>query len=203
MALFRAYKKSAKPKPVLADNMSCTAELCPNHPDLLLLRDAAADERNAIAFYLEASRSSCLPRLFLDVAEDEMHHYVEIMREVSRLDPVQAQMFGEEELDILLMTRPLFKPKTKSDIRKEAESADSQVIPPGRKEMPTVMLATKALTDELQATNKYQRYMETAEDPSVQRLFCHLMNEEKEHIAEFTAALFELTHEPLPPEDES
>ncbi|MBP2634374.1 MAG: hypothetical protein H6Q72_281 [Firmicutes bacterium] len=198
MALFRAYKKSTKPKPIVYDDMSCTTELCPNHPDLLLLRDAAADERNAIAFYLEASRTACLPRLFLDVAEDEMQHYVEIMREVSRLDPVQAQMFSEQELDILLMTRPLFKPKAKA-----VEAGDIQVVPPSRKEMPTVILLTKALNDELLATNKYQKYMETAEDPEVQRLFCHLMNEEKEHIAEFTAALFELTHEPLPPEEEA
>ncbi len=197
MALFRAYKKSTKPKLAISENMSCADELCPNHPDLLLLRDAAADERNAIAFYLEASRTSCLPHLFLDVAEDEMHHYVEIMREVSRLDPVQAQMFSEEELDILLMTRP--KPKTKAAILKES---NSPVVPPDRKDMPTIILATKALHDELQATNKYQRYMETAEDRDVQLLFCHLMNEEKEHIAEFTAALFALTHEPIPPEDD-
>jgi rubrerythrin len=198
MALFRAYKKSAKPKPVVPDTMDCITELCPNHPDLLLLRDAAADERNAIAFYLEASRTSCLPRLFLDVAEDEMQHYVEIMREISRLDPVQAQMFSEQNLDFLLMTRPLFKPKAKA-----TEAADIQIVPPDRKAMPTVILLTKALTDELLAVNKYQRYMETAEDPDVQRLFCHLMNEEKEHIAEFTAALFELTHEPVLPEEDA
>ena len=48
--------------------------------------------------------------------------------------------------------------------------------------------------------NKYQRYMNDAEEPRVKELFCHLMNEEKEHVAEFTAALFRLTHEPLPEE---
>jgi rubrerythrin len=198
MALFRAYKKPSKTKILTQTDLVCPEDICPNHPDLLLLRDAAADERNAIAFYLEAARASCMPRLFLDVAEDEMEHYVEIMREISRLDPVQAQMFSNEELDMLLMTRPLFKPQTKDALRKETEAGDTQIVPPGRKEMPTVVLLTKALNDELQATNKYQRYMETAEDPAVQRLFCHLMNDEKEHIAEFTAALFELTHEPLP-----
>lgn len=202
MALFRAYKKPSKAKILATSNIACPTEICPNHPDLLLLRDAAADERNAIAFYLEAARASCMPNLFLDVVEDEMEHYVEIMREVSRLDPVQAQLFSDEELDILLMTRPLFRPKTKAAMVKEAEAGDVQVTPPNRKEMPTVLLLTRALTDELQAVNKYQRYMETAEDPAVQRLFCHLMNDEKEHIAEFTVALFELTHEPLPLEDD-
>lgn len=198
MALFRAYKKTPKNKVLAAAEIACPTEACPNHPDLLLLRDAAADERNAIAFYLEAARDSCMPRLFLDVAEDEMEHYVELMREISRLDPVQAQMLSDEGLDMLLMTRPSFKPKTKAAIAKAAN--DVQVIPPDRKDMPTVMLLTKALAGELQAANKYQRYMEAAEDPEVARLFCHIMNEEKEHIAEFTAALFELTHEPLPVE---
>lgn len=194
MALFRAYKKPAKPKTLTGS--ACSTEVCPNHPDLLLLRDAAADERNAIAFYLEAARTSCMPRLFLDVVEDEMEHYVELMREIARLDPVQAQRLRDEELDSLLLSRPLYKPKTKTAIIQAAE--DIQVTPPDRKEMPTVLLLTKALSDELQATNKYQRYMQTGETVAVQRLFCSLMNEEKEHIAEFTAALFELTHEPLP-----
>ena len=202
MALFRAYKKSSKTKILTTADMACPTESCPNDPDLLLLRDAAADERNAIAFYLEAARASCMPALFLDVAEDEMQHYVEIMREISRLDPVQAQMFSDVELDMLLMTRPLFRPKTKAAIIKENEAGDAEISPPSRKKMPTVVLLTRALNDEFQATNKYQRYMETAEDPAVQRLFCHLMNEEKEHIAEFTAALFELTHEPLPLEND-
>jgi rubrerythrin len=39
--------------------------------------------------------------------------------------------------------------------------------------------------------------MNEAEDARVKDHFCMLMNEEKEHVAEFTAALFELTHEPL------
>lgn len=198
MARLRAYKKSPKSKVSAESDTACPVEECPNHPDLLLLRDAAADERNAIAFYLEAARASCMPRLFLDVAEDEMEHYVELMREISRLDPVQAKTLSDEGLDMLLMTRPLFKPKTKAALAPEAD--DVKVVPPDREDMPTVQLLTRALTDELQATNKYQRYMEMAEEGSVQRLFCHIMNEEKEHIAEFTGALFELTHEPLPPE---
>ncbi|MDF2569302.1 MAG: hypothetical protein K0R55_906 [Sporomusa sp.] len=199
MALFRAYKSRPKSKVLFESDNICTSEECPSSPDLLLLRDAAADERTAIAFYLDAARSSCLPQLFLDVAEDEMEHYVEIMREISRLDPVQADLLSEAGLDMLLLTRPFFKPKAKS-LPKEVEASDVQVILPDRKQMPTVNLLTKALSDELHATNKYQRYMLDAENADVQRLFCHLMNEEKEHIAEFTAALFELTHEPLPTE---
>lgn len=193
MAMFRARKNKSK---TLAETTNpCPIEACPSDPDLLLLRDAAADERTAIAFYLDAARNSCTPQLFLDIAATEMEHYVEIMREISRLDPVQAELLSEAGLDLLVMTRPL---PSKSKTAKEAAVADSQIILPDRKEMPTVNLLTKALSDELLATNKYQRYMLTAENTEVQLLFCHLMNEEKEHIAEFTAALFELTNEPLP-----
>ncbi|HWR45028.1 ferritin-like domain-containing protein [Sporomusa sp.] len=196
MALFRARKN--KPK-VLAEADSACPESCPSDPDLLLLRDAAADERIAIAFYLNAARNSCTPRLFLDVAADEMRHFVEIMREISRLDPVQAALLSEAGLDQLVMSRPLFKSKSKA--AKEAEANDAQVTLPDRKEMPTVNLLTRALSDELHATNKYQRYMLAAENTEVQILFCNLMNAEKEHIAAFTAALFELTNEPLLPEN--
>ena len=65
---------------------------------------------------------------------------------------------------------------------------------PGKKDLPAVQCITKAIQDELHAINKYQRYMNDAEEPAL-RSFCHLMNEEKEHVAEFTAALFRLTHE--------
>ena len=42
-----------RPKPVMAAPPPCPPETdeCPNHPDLYLLRDAAADERGAIADY--------------------------------------------------------------------------------------------------------------------------------------------------------
>ncbi|WP_371376379.1 ferritin family protein [Sporomusa aerivorans] len=199
MAFPRAYKKRPKAKTLTAAELACSSEACPNDPDLLLLRDAAADERIAIAFYLEAAKGSCLTDLFLGVAEDEMRHYVEIMREISRLDPVQAQIFRDAGLDSLVMARPAFEPKLNADIIRET-TAEVQITPPSRKDMPTVVFLTKAISDELMAINKYQRYMQMAENASVQRLFCRLMNEEKEHLAEFTAALFDLTHEPILPE---
>lgn len=198
MTKLRATRKPSKGNLVAGIHDNC--DECPDCPDLLLLRDAAADERNAIAFYLEAARTTCMPRLFLDVAEDEMQHYVEIMREISRLDPVQAEMLRNADLGMLLMTRPVYKPKAKAAIVKQVEAADAQIVPPDREDMPTVHTLTKALTGEFEAANKYQRYMKEAETREVKRLFCKLMNDEKEHIAEFTAALFELTNEPLPPE---
>ncbi|HML32685.1 ferritin-like domain-containing protein [Sporomusa sphaeroides] len=195
MALFRAYKKSPKNKVLAETTTAETADTCPCHPDLLLLRDAAADERNAIAFYLEAARGSCLCQLFLDIAADEMQHFAELMQMVSCLDPVQAEIFSETGLDALVAERPLYRPKNKN---KKVD--DPQGILPDRKDMVTVNFLTRAVVDELQAINKYQRYMQAAEKPSVARLFCHIMNEEKEHLAQFTAELFKLTNEPLPSE---
>ncbi|WP_371365559.1 hypothetical protein SRRS_02860 [Sporomusa rhizae] len=198
MVKLRATRKPSKGNTVAGTHDNC--DECPDCPDLLLLRCAAADKRIAIAFYLEAARTTCMPQLFLGVAEDEMRHYVEIMREISRLDPVQAEKLRNADLGMLLMTRPMVKPKTKAAIVKEVETADAPIVLPDREDMPTVHILTKALAGEFEATNKYQRFMNEAETREVKRLFCKLMNDEKEHIAQFTAALFELTHEPLPPE---
>lgn len=181
----------------------CESEMeeCPDHPDLYLLRDAAADERGAIADYLECALKTCLDEVFLDVAEDEMHHYVELMRLISRLDPVQAEMLEEEDLDFLVMNRA-FACKPKCEKHKPIqEEQDVEVILPDKEDMPAIRCLTKAIQDELHAINKYQKYMDQAENPCVKQLFCHIMNEEKEHVAEFTAALFEITREPLPEED--
>lgn len=198
-------KKSPIYKEVKCPTMSmpmetCTSDdECPDDCDLYLLRDAAADEREAIAFYLRAAHTTCLDKLFLDVAEDEMQHYIETMQLVSMLDPVQADMFEEVGLDILVRPTRLNKKQVKwQPLQKAAE--DAEVTPPTLDELDTVDIITKALVSELKAANKYQKYMLEAEHPEVRDLFCELMNEEKEHIAEFTKALWCLTHEPLPPE---
>ena len=96
---------------------------------------------------------------------------------------------------MLVMKRPIGKPKWAT--AKKPEAADV-AVPPGKR-FARRSIITKAIQDELHAINKYQRYMNDAEEPRV-KTFCHLMNEEKEHVAEFTAALFRLTHEPLPEE---
>lgn len=169
---------------------------CPDHPDLCLLRDAAADERGAIADYLRCAAETCLDEIFLSVAEDEMHHYVELMRLISRYDPVQAEIFEEKDLDFLVMKRPMGRrPKWIKPKKSQADPA-AAIAAPGKKELTSVCCLTKAIQDELHTINKYQRYMNQAREPRVKDYFCELMNEEKEHVAIFTAALFELTHEP-------
>ena len=48
--------------------------------------------------------------------------------------------------------------------QKSPEAADV-AVPPGKKDLPAVQCITKAIQDELHAINKYQRYMNDAEDP--------------------------------------
>jgi rubrerythrin len=176
-------------------------EECPNHPDLLLLREAAVDERNAIAFYLRSAQVTCLDSLFLDVAEDEMQHFIQTMLLISSLDPVQAEAFENENLPFLTMPR---RPKQMTAKWQPPEPEniveDVVITPPSLDELATVDILTKAIGDELMAINKYQRFMSEATLPEVRDLFCQLMNEEKEHVAEFIKALFCITHEPLPHE---
>ena len=76
-----------------------------------------------------------LDEIFLDVAEDEMEHYAETMRLISWLDPVQAEML-EEALDVLVMKRPIGKPKW-ATAKKAPEAADV-AVPPGKKDLPAV-----------------------------------------------------------------
>lgn len=194
-----AYKKNAEKANSLKaviDRQNNTTN-CPDHPDLLLLRDAAADEREAIALYLEAAKKTDFTELFLDVAEDEMHHYVITMKHISMLDNVQTDYLQEENLNMLTMGRVQVKWKHKYSVPEPDE-----VLPtlPTEQDLNAIDYLTQALTGELRAINKYQRYIEKAQTEHDKRLFCQLMNDEKEHVAEFTAALFELTHEPLPNE---
>ena len=202
--------KSRRPKYIKTPAVCLDNDECPNNPDLLLLRDAAADERSAILDYLNSAKDNCFEELFLDVAEDEMHHYLEIMREIVRLDPVQAEMFREVNLDIPTMIRPVknnnkqnnwkYKYTPVAVAAAEEEEEDVVVALPSESDMAALCHLTNGLVGELNAINKYQRYMNEACDPRVKQLFCHLMNEEKEHVAEFTAAIFDITGEPLPPE---
>lgn len=53
----------------------------------------------------------------------------------------------------------------------------------------------KALVRELETINHYQELHDQASDPAVRQLMMHLMDEEKEHVAELTAML--RAHDPV------
>ena len=71
------------------------------------------------------------------------------------------------------MKRPIGKPKWAT-----ASPGSGGCRGPGQKDLPPFNI-TKAIQDELHAINKYQRYMNDAENPALKGFFCHLMNEEK------------------------
>lgn len=64
--------------------------------------------------------------------------------------------------------------------------------------MPTpvdLAILRKALVRELETINHYQDLHDQASDPGVRQLMIHLMDEEKEHVAELTAML--RAHDPV------
>jgi rubrerythrin len=163
----------------------------PDHACLIPLRIAARSERQAIAFYLEASLIECrLAEVFLDIAKEEMQHFVEIMRMISSLDPVQAKALEEMGLKHLVAGRALV-PKWAME-----HQGGPEVIPPHLRDMQAISLLTRAISDELEAVNQYQTAMMQSKSIICRELFCELMNDEKEHVAKFTSVLFEFTHEP-------
>ena len=111
----------------------CPRRTVPESSDLYLLRDAAADEAGAIADY-RLARRNLLDEIFLDVAEDEMEHYAETMRLISGLIR-SGEMLAEEALDVLVMKRPIGKPKW-ATAKKAPEAADVAVL--SKKDLPAV-----------------------------------------------------------------
>ncbi|HHV06870.1 MAG TPA: hypothetical protein GXX69_01455 [Firmicutes bacterium] len=48
------------------------------------------------------------------------------------------------------------------------------------------------LIGELMAINQYQRHAMETDDPELRQLFCHTMNDEKHHVAEFMHAICQI-----------
>lgn len=151
--------------------------LCPTDPDLILLRQNAIGEREAIDSYLRAGArtSGALRDLFIDTAGDEMVHFRNTMTLLAKYDPEQARAF--EEVGIDLPVNMLLRQQDTCD-RLEA-----------------IHLLTEAIAGELAAINQYQQSYEAAEHDDVQALFCNNANDEKMHVAEFWRALMVYTNE--------
>lgn len=176
---------------------------CPASCDLILLRDAAKDERKAIMYYMQCYWKTCM-NLFLETAEDEIEHFLMLMRLISCYDPIQARCFHAQNLDCLTLTRAdetsLSYRKNQDRPMKQPQNplkVDLAVDPPAELDGPCMECLTMALDMEFGAINKYQEYMLKAEHNDVKKLFCCLMNDEKHHVAETIAAIFCITHEPL------
>ena len=153
---------------------------CPTDPDLLLLRQNAKGEREAIAFYLRAATkvNGSLCELFFHTAQDEMIHFRKSMTLLAKYDPIQDQAFEEVGINL-------------PDELRKAPSAKN--CPEDRLEI--IDLLTKAITDELTAINMYQESYEKACHSDVKALFCNNGNDEKHHVAEFWKVLMTFTKE--------
>ena len=108
---------------------------CPNHPDLYLLRDAAADERGAIADYglarpkLAWMRFSwMLPKMRWSTMRKRCGLFPGLIRSGN------AEMLAEEALDVLVMKRPI----AEMGCTKKAPEAADVAVPPGKKDLPAV-----------------------------------------------------------------
>lgn len=186
----------------------CMEEECPTGPCLVMLRETAAAERKAIAFYLDAACQICDEEIrgtLLEIAEDEMVHFVMTMRLLSCLDPVQARELSDQDLDVLVSRRPRpqrgseklrFSKNSMPTEEDEDEEADAAIEMPSKRDIRTIMLLTTALEDELKSINMYQCFMEQSDNPACHEHFCMLMNEEKAHVAKLIDAIYELTGEP-------
>lgn len=169
----------------------------PIHPCLIPLRSAAKGERQAIAFYLEGAVVECrLFDVFTDIAKDEMHHFVELMRLVSCLDPVQSMIFEESGLNHLVSGRAMSPKWAPGQELAPTESECKEISSPPLKDIRIISLLTKAISDELDAINEYHMALHQTKNPACRELFFHIMNEEKEHVAKLATVLFGFTHEP-------
>lgn len=161
------------------------------HTDLLLLRDAAVDERETITFHLKAAQEiPVLSEIFTKTAHDAMVHYGMLMHQINLLDPVQSKKMQNAGLEMLSIS-----PAITMD-RREFSFADIEQFAADKK-LELIQFLTDALIGELLTANKYQTYIKKAEDESTTYLLYHLLTDLKEHIAGFTAALYRITGEPL------
>jgi rubrerythrin len=167
------------------------------------LRKAAIAEREAALFYLAAANmlGGDLRTLFLTVAEDEMRHFVMTMHHIAVRDSAQAKALGTAGLDVFIMPRMAVPkwagawPPTCAPLPKRPpDSADN--LP--AEDMQAVDLLTKAITNELVAINLYECFCKLADSGSAREHFDRLQTNDKSHVAQFIAALYELTCEPPP-----
>ena len=126
-----------------------------------LLRDAAADERGAIADYLALRPKLCLMRFSRMLPKSEMEHCGNdgLFPGLIRSRPKCSQ----KKLDVLVMKRPIGHGNGHAKKPRKRRMSRS---PPGKD-----FASSKAIQDELHAINKYQRYMNDAEEPALRELF--------------------------------
>jgi rubrerythrin len=169
-------------------------------PVLYFLREDIADELGAIVGYLECAdlaKDYRIGSLFREIANDEMEHFIRLMGALAQNDSVQAEEFQKTGFSEVLMgtqgTNPYgigypfqcqacLKPeKRRHDYNdKRVYMADDRMVE----------CLQNSIRDELKAINAYQRQLKETSNPAIQNLLTVIMNQEKEHVSEFTKLFY-------------
>jgi len=171
-------------------------------PDLLILREDIADEVGAIIGYLECAtqiKDYRISEQFRATADDEMGHYIRLMRMLAVLDPVQAEELKKQGLAMLNGANES-GPGLAYSIAGKCQGCNQ---PEGRRrdyspkkiypaDEQVLECLKNALRDELHAINAYQKQILAIANPAIQNLLTTIMNKEKEHVSEFTRLFYNL-----------
>jgi rubrerythrin len=172
-------------------------------PDLIFLRDDIADELGAIVGYLECAdqiKEHRISERFRETANDETGHFIQLLRMVAMLDPVQAAELKKQGLfminglneQTLPFGIPGKCPGCEQPERHRRDYVDKKFYAPDER---VVECLRNAIRDELHAINAYQKQVQATTNPAIQNLLTTIMNKEKEHVSEFTKLFYELYHE--------
>lgn len=186
------YSHNSNKEKSAQDNVSL--EKC-GSKDLINLRKAADREiSQAVYTYFLASREvlnepfeeTTYQEYFAHEAADEMLHYLQLMRMISKLDPVQKEQFIEHDL------APYFVEDKYPTItfwygpycyyQKEREE----------RWLKTVKYVIESISLELETINYYEQYITEATNREVKDLFTEIMNHEKGDVADFNQMLLKL-----------
>lgn len=151
--------------------------MCPSDPDLILLRNTAANERLGIYHYLCAAEktSGAICKLFMELAQDKMAHFRRSMTLLAKYDSIQDCAFN----DACINLPPV------DCFRKSKSCASFEVME----------LLNTSLAQALRNINCYQEYYCAAQNKEFKILFCDNANDEKIHVAKLWKALMTYTNE--------
>jgi rubrerythrin len=175
------------------------------------LRTDATNELIAILTYrrfLGESRQHETRHVLEHVINVEIGHFVELMKMIACLDPVQAEEFKRHDLSrILYRTAAPSGPMPSipgSNMRGRASGDTPPLLADGLTLPHLHDIAAAAddidrldmsIEEELTAINGYQEHIEAAMHEQVKTLFAGIMNSEKDHVAMFLEAAFMIAHE--------
>ena len=174
-------------------------------PDLVMLREDLADEMGAIVGYRECAaeiKDHRLSRQFREVANDEVGHFIRLMRMIAMLDPIQAEELRKQNLIFLTgSAEPAYPLGVQSPAYHKHKAGNEEERNYASEPKKHYFLDERvweclrnAIRDELHAIDAYQKQIQAAVNPNVNVLLTTIMNKEKEHVAEFTRLFFELQH---------